>query len=43
MREDGSLAPVPELYLLRASPALARHELQPGFLGCSGHGEKCRQ
>lgn len=34
-------SPVPELYLLWASPALASHELQPGPLGCRGHAEKC--
>lgn len=41
--EDGSRAPVLELYLLWARPALARHELLPGFLGCSGSAEKCRR
>ncbi|CAN0481158.1 unnamed protein product [Rangifer tarandus platyrhynchus] len=43
VQEHGSRTPVPELYLRLASPALARHELQPGFLGCRGHAEKCRQ
>lgn len=36
-------SPVPELYLLRASLALARHELQPGGLGCSGRAQKSRE
>lgn len=35
--------PSPELYLLRASLALARHELQPGGLGCSGRAQKSRE
>lgn len=35
--------PSPELYLRRASLALARHELQPGGLGCSGRAQKSRE
>lgn len=34
---------VRELYLLRASLALARHELQPGGPGCSGRAQKSRE
>lgn len=35
-------SPVPRLYLRRASPALARHELQPGPLHGGGRAEKRR-